>query len=125
MSVVGHSFINHDDIRNGNFLVQQDMALDCDSGADLWGDHCWSFMGRSQEGTEELIMGFINWLKKILSYDPAAYQPPHGRSSQMDEGDFRSGPEGYSPGTAYPDSFYGSRGASADTDDHDEGDFNR
>lgn len=38
--------------------------------------------------------------------------------SGMNEGDFHSGPEGYSPNTAYPDTFYGSGG-------HDEGDFNR
>jgi hypothetical protein len=73
------------------------------------------------------MMGFINWLKKILNYDPAAYPPPAKPSatSQMDEGDFRSGPEGYSPSTSYPESFYGSRGQSSDNDDHDEGDFNR
>lgn len=39
-------------------------------------------------------------------------------SSGMNEGDFHSGPEGYSPNTGYPDTFYGSGG-------HDEGDFNR
>jgi len=38
--------------------------------------------------------------------------------SSMNEGDFHSGPQGYSPNTAYPDTFYGSGG-------HDEGDFNR
>jgi hypothetical protein len=38
--------------------------------------------------------------------------------SSMSEGDFHSGPEGYSPNTSYPDTFYGSGG-------HDEGDFNR
>ena len=26
----------------------------------------------------------------------------------MNEGDFHSGPNGYSPNTAYPDTFYGS-----------------
>ena len=30
----------------------------------------------------------------------------------MDEGDLHSGPEGYSPNTAYPDTFYGSGGES-------------
>jgi hypothetical protein len=39
----------------------------------------------------------------------------------MTEGDFRSGPEGYSPNTSYPDTFYGSGGES----DQNEGDFNR
>ena len=40
------------------------------------------------------------------------------RMSNMNEGDFHSGPQGYSPNTAYPETFYGSGG-------HDEGDFNR
>jgi hypothetical protein len=44
----------------------------------------------------------------------------------MNEGDFHSGPNGYSANTAYPDTFYGSRGSSNDDfDGHDEGDFNR
>jgi len=43
----------------------------------------------------------------------------------MDEGDFHSGPDGYSPNTAYPDTFYGSRGSDDDFGGHDEGDFNR
>ena len=32
-------------------------------------------------------------------------EPPH---PEMNEGDFHSGPAGYSPNTAYPDTFYGS-----------------
>lgn len=43
------------------------------------------------------------------------------QSSFMNEGDFHSGPNGYSPNTAYPETFYGSGGQSG----HDEGDFNR
>jgi len=39
-------------------------------------------------------------------------------SSQMNEGDFHSGPEGYTPNTAYPETFYGS----ADQNDRDEED---
>jgi hypothetical protein len=76
-------------------------------------------------------MGLINWLKKLLSYDPSVYRPPEEEKGkhQMNEGDFHSGPEGYSPNTAYPDTFYGSRGSSHDdhdhNDGHDEGDFNR
>jgi hypothetical protein len=31
-------------------------------------------------------------------------------SSQMNEGDFHSGPEGYTPNTAYPETHYGSAG---------------
>jgi hypothetical protein len=44
----------------------------------------------------------------------------------MNEGDFHSGPEGYSPNTAYPDTFYGSGGlGGSDDQGHNEGDFNR
>jgi hypothetical protein len=35
---------------------------------------------------------------------------------EMNEGDFHSGPEGYTPNTAYPDTFYGSAGQN-DRDD--------
>lgn len=72
-------------------------------------------------------MGFINWLKKLLSYDPTITSPPPtlGTKPQMNEGDFHSGPEGYSPNTAYPNTFYGSGGSSDDMGGHDEGDFNR
>ena len=37
----------------------------------------------------------------------------------MNEGDFHSGPGGYSPNTAYPDTFYGSG-----MDDDEEGGWN-
>jgi hypothetical protein len=72
-------------------------------------------------------MGFFNWLKKFLSYDPSVYRPPANESQkpQMNQGDFHSGPEGYSPNTAYPDTFYGSGESSRDMGGHDEGDFNR
>lgn len=71
------------------------------------------------------LMGFLNWLKKILLFDPSVYKPTVGTNNDsgpsMTEGDFRSGPEGYSPNTSYPDTFYGSAGES----DQNEGDFNR
>jgi len=41
----------------------------------------------------------------------------------MNQGDMHSGPEGYSPNTAYPDTFYGSD--ESDDQGHNEGDFNR
>lgn len=71
-------------------------------------------------------MGFFSWLNRVLSYDPSVYRPPASPSKgpSMNEGDFHSGPEGYSPNTAYPDTFYGS-GRSDDDSGHDEGDFNR
>ena len=69
-------------------------------------------------------MGFINWLNKMFSNDlPERPSSKEAAKPQMNEGDFHSGPEGYSPGTAYPDTFYGSRGSSEHG--HDEGDFNR
>jgi hypothetical protein len=72
-------------------------------------------------------MGIFNWLKKLLTYDPSMYKPPSDSNgdngSGMTEGDFHSGPEGYSPNTAYPDTFYGSGGTN--DDGSDEGDLNR
>jgi hypothetical protein len=70
-------------------------------------------------------MGFFDWLRRVLSYDPSVYRAPANGQPKppMNEGDFHSGPEGYSPNTAYPDSFYGSGGSS--DNGHDEGDFNR
>jgi hypothetical protein len=38
--------------------------------------------------------------------------------AEMNEGDFHSGPEGYTPNTAYPETFYGSAGRN-DRDDQD------
>jgi hypothetical protein len=72
-------------------------------------------------------MGIFSWLKKILTYDPSVYKPPNQGNSEsgsgMTEADLHSGPDGYSPNTAYPDTFYGS-GRSSDSD-QDEGDLNR
>jgi hypothetical protein len=70
-------------------------------------------------------MGIFNWLKKILTYDPSVYKPPTetNNGSGMNEGDFRSGPGGYSPNTAYPEALYNS-GESRD-EGQDEGDQNR
>ena len=70
-------------------------------------------------------MGFMNWLKKVLSYDPTVQHPTSKEVTKprMNEGDFQSGPEGYSASAAYPETFYGSGGANEHG--HDEGDFNR
>lgn len=35
-------------------------------------------------------------------------QPPNDTYPPMDQGDYHSGPEGYSPNTAYPETQYGS-----------------
>lgn len=44
----------------------------------------------------------------------AGWRAPLG-DSRMDEGDYHSGPEGYSPNTAYQNSWYGTMG------EHEEG----
>jgi hypothetical protein len=68
-------------------------------------------------------MGIFNWIKNFFTFDPSVYKPPIDSGSEMNQGDFHSGPEGYSPNTAYPDTFYGSGGES--DSGHNEGDFNR
>jgi hypothetical protein len=72
-------------------------------------------------------MGIFTWLKKILTFDPTVYKPPGENTNEsgplMTEGDFRSGPEGYSPNTSYPEAFYNS-GESSDRE-QDEGDQTR
>jgi hypothetical protein len=69
-------------------------------------------------------MGIFSWLRKILTFDPTVYKPPVEANTEsgtsMTEGDFRSGPEGYSPNTSYPDTFYGSGGSSDDGQDEAE-----
>jgi hypothetical protein len=75
-------------------------------------------------------MGIIKWLREILL---SGSQFPMEEKSQkpegMNQGDFHSGPQGYSPGTSYPETFYGSAGSSNQEDtgstSHNEGDFNR
>ena len=72
-------------------------------------------------------MGIFTWLKKIFTFDPSVYKPPVDINNEsgpsMTEGDFRSGPEGYSPNTAYPEAFYNS--GESNERDHDEGDRSR
>jgi hypothetical protein len=70
-------------------------------------------------------MEFLNWINRILSYDPSVYRPPVSKPKEtgMNQGDLHSGPEGYLPNTAYPDTFYGSGGK--DDQGHNEGDFRR
>lgn len=65
------------------------------------------------------------WIVKASVSGFAAPASESGASAEMNEGDFHSGPAGYSPNTAYPETFYGSGGRSDDFDGHDEGDFNR
>ena len=106
-------------------MAQQDLALDCDSDVDFRRNASGTYLGRGKEGNQELEVGFLNWLNRILSYDPSVYRPPESKKKleSMNQGDMHSGPEGYSPNTAYPDTFYGSGGA--DDQGHNEGDFNR
>jgi hypothetical protein len=54
------------------------------------------------------------WHRKIGNWSPPKSQPGAGWYSRsgtavkIDEGDFHSGPEGYSPNTGYPETQYGS-----------------
>jgi hypothetical protein len=106
-------------------LVQQDLALDCDPDLDYRGHVYGTYLGRGEKGTQGLDVGFLNWLKRVFSYDPSVYRPPvtKKKDEAMNQGDMHSGPEGYSPNTAYPDTFYGSD--ESDDQGHNEGDFNR
>jgi hypothetical protein len=72
------------------------------------------------------LVGSFIWLLGVISSGPTSLPNANSSASDpsMEEGDFHSGPGGYSPNTAYPDTFYGSRGSDS-FDDHDEGDFNR
>jgi hypothetical protein len=74
-------------------------------------------------GVVFLIVLGVKFLGSMTSGTAVASQEP----DQMNQGDFHSGPEGYSASSGYQDTFYGSRGfGSADElDGHDEGDFNR
>ncbi len=106
-------------------MVQQDLALDRRSDFVVCVFDRRAAVGRSQESNEGIDMGFISWIRKILSFDPSEYRPPKAtKSSSMNEGDYRSGPQGYSPNTAYPESFYGTQG-DPESDGQNEGDFNR
>ena len=71
-------------------------------------------------GIAALALGLVIVLFSILNGGTSNMAGPSTRPSDlsMKEGDFHSGPEGYSPNTAYPDTFYGSGG-------HYEEDLNR
>ena len=54
----------------------------------------------------------INWLKNLFGISVTTYTPPTQKPKvdhSMNEGDIHSGPYGYSPNTAYPETQYGSR----------------
>jgi hypothetical protein len=106
-------------------LVQQDLALDCNPDLDYRGHVYGTYLGRGKKGNQELVVGFLNWIQRVFSYDPSFYLPPEStkKPETMNQGDMHSGPDGYSPNTAYPDTFYGSGGS--DDQAHNEGDFNR
>ncbi len=106
-------------------MVQQNLALDRRSDFVVCDFDRRAAVGRGQESIEGIDMGFISWIRKILSFDPSEYRPPkENKSSSMNEGDYRSGPQGYSPNTAYPDAFYGTQG-DLESDGQNEGDFRR
>ena len=57
----------------------------------------------------------LKWLRELFSASPSGSTPPTPRDytrlrpqDPMDQGDYHSGPEGYSPNTAYPETQYGS-----------------
>ena len=62
----------------------------------------------------------LNWIKRFPGIEPKltrdTYIPPKQSKPQpssdstplMNEGDYHSGPAGYSPNTAYPETQYGS-----------------
>lgn len=58
------------------------------------------------------LVGF--WHRRLGNLSESRTQPAvnwysrSGAAAKMDEGDFHSGPEGYSPNTAYPETQYGS-----------------
>lgn len=53
-------------------------------------------------------MKFLRWLLVPKTPPPVELPPRKRADAIMDEGDFHSGPEGYSPNTAYPETQYGS-----------------
>jgi hypothetical protein len=104
--------------------------MGCYSNPDFWSVYHRHTLGRNQKGHKELAMGFFSWLNALLhSGNPTPNQQITPKPDAMNQGDFHSGPDGYSPGTAYPETFYGSQGAneqdSQGATGHNEGDFNR
>ena len=59
-----------------------------------------------------MFRAFIDWLlgrnqRPTRNQEPT-WEPPRSTRSEMDQGDYHSGPEGYTPNTAYPETQYGS-----------------
>lgn len=52
----------------------------------------------------------LHWLRQffMIRRAPSTIQRHKPVVSEMDQGDYHSGPEGYSPNTAYPETQYGS-----------------
>ena len=57
----------------------------------------------------------FKWLRELFSASPSGSTPSTPRDytrlrpqDPMDQGDYHSGPQGYSPNTAYPETQYGS-----------------
>lgn len=78
-------------------------------------------------GTLYLLLWIIRASTANLSptAEASVSKQDSGSFQSMNQGDFHSGPGGYSPNTAYPDTFYGSGGSSDDSNGQNEGDFNR
>lgn len=73
-----------------------------------------------------MFRNFIDWLlgrRRIVRRQFVdEWRPPRTKPTEMDQGDYHSGPHGYTPNTAYPETQYGS---SFDEDAawNDEGDW--
>ena len=63
-----------------------------------------------------VLVAVLGLISIFLGASASASRP--AASSQMNEGDFHSGPEGYTPNTAYPETYYGSAGQN-DRDEED------
>jgi hypothetical protein len=60
-----------------------------------------------------IVWGLVAFVRAVLSWSPPSTTMVHRGDygdtiDGMNEGDLHSGPHGYSPGTAYPETQYGS-----------------
>jgi hypothetical protein len=63
-----------------------------------------------------VLVAVLGLISIFLGAGAGASRP--ATPSEMNEGDFHSGPEGYTPNTAYPETYYGSAGQN-DRDEED------
>ena len=63
-----------------------------------------------------VLVAVLGLISIFLGASAGASRP--ATPAEMNEGDFHSGPEGYTPNTAYPETYYGSAGQN-DRDEED------